>query len=211
MRLIVFLRLLWCDVNKSRNRQSQSRRGAVIPHHADNVLQPMPRDAFPWLFSVNSAVSRPSILVGHWCHSKAFNVSLPPQTFTVLRFKGGKTTTERNVCLLHTAKTPHLPFDYRCNLVRAMSKPCIRELHPDDIWEESFHMLNYLLHADLPLFLFCDSFIIAHSPTSFGAAWQDGPYPCPSMAARELDYFDGKVALTGGKNALSLTREPDWR
>lgn len=126
MRLIVFLRLLWCDVNKSRNRQSQSWHGAVIPHHADNVPQPMPHDASPWLFSVNSALSRPSILVGHWCRSKAFNV-IPPQTFTVLRFKGGKTATERNVCLLHKAKTPHLPFDYRCTPVRAMSKPCIRD------------------------------------------------------------------------------------
>lgn len=156
MRLIVFLRLLWCDVNKSRNRQSQSWPCAVIPRHPDNVLQPKPHDASPWLFSVNSALSRPSILVGHWCRSKAFNASLPPRTFTVQCFKVGKTTTKRNVCLLHTAKIPHLPFDYRCSPVRLMSKSSAlhSQLRPDDIWEEYFHMLNYLLHADLPLSLF---------------------------------------------------------
>lgn len=83
MRLIVFFGLLRTDVNKSQDRQSQSRPGALIRRRSDDVLQPEPRDASPRLFSVNSALSRPSIPTGHWCCRKAFNVSLPPRTFTV--------------------------------------------------------------------------------------------------------------------------------
>lgn len=50
------------EVNKWQNRQSQSRFGPPDTALHRHVLQLEPYDASPWLFSVNSALSRPSIL-----------------------------------------------------------------------------------------------------------------------------------------------------
>lgn len=50
------------EVNKRQNKQSQSWFGPPDTALHRHVLQLGPYDASPWLFSVNSALSRPSIL-----------------------------------------------------------------------------------------------------------------------------------------------------
>lgn len=220
MRLIVFFGLLRTDVNKSQNRQSQSWPGTLIRPRSDNVLQPQPRDASLRLFSVNSALSRPSIPTGHWCCRKAFNVSPPPRTFTVcvvvlspFEAPEERLPPPRRESPLTRHSTADVAQRERWAIRLSCFLDCIlitSEKSPSTRLSMS-HMLMTHCFASLgesPFYCLCTNLVrwrLQHG--------EDGPCPRLFNGCRALYHFDGSVK---SRLAFFLVlflwhREPDWR
>lgn len=80
MRLTVFFGGVRIEVNKLQNRQSQSWFGPPDTALHRHVLQLELYDASPWLFSVNSALSRTSILPSCLMSQQSLPSQPPPPT-----------------------------------------------------------------------------------------------------------------------------------
>lgn len=116
----MFFGVVRSEVNKWQNRQSQSWFGPPDTALHRDVLQLEPYDASLWLFSVNSALSRPSILPSCLMSQQSLPSQPPSPTylynpstlFCYTVFFSLSVKLEGNGCLLNKAKTA--PFSHPC-------------------------------------------------------------------------------------------------
>lgn len=142
----------------------------------------------PGCFSVNSALSRPSILPGCLMSQQSLPCRPPPPTYTfIIRVLLFSLQLEGNACLLNKAKT-NSPFSRAYHSTtdvveeREMSHPLVLRspFCLDYIWEDSLHMVEHISNADRPLsfpqwILFL---LLIHQPPEMKIALrQDGAYP----------------------------------
>lgn len=172
---------------------------------------------FPlWLFSVNSALSRPSILRGHWCWSKAFNVSLLSRTFIVrvlvfFFFCKMKCIS----CSQHKALIQHSTTDVTQRERGAIHLSCIHdcvlitfEKTPPP------HALACLTCRPTALLPLVNPFLLLiHQLAEMeAAARRYSLYPNLVNDRRSLYHFDGSVMSRLAERMLSLwPKNPDWR
>lgn len=142
-----------------------------------------------WLFSGNSALSRPSVLKGHWCWPKpSMSASLLEILKSVCFFS--HLMRKRNVSPPHRTN-PSLtirPQMFQQEL-GAIHLSCIFWLCLDYIWEDSPRMLKHVSHADRPL-----SFprrIPFYCSFTSQSPWRDSP--SLFNGCWSLYHFDGSV------------------
>lgn len=150
-----------------------------------------------WLFSVNLALSQPSILRGHSCWREAFNVSLSPQTFIVdVFFFSSHLMYKRNVSLPYSTnpslaiRLQMLPSkseeQFICLAFVIVSWSHLRRL-PPACFSMSHMLTDFFPSLDESLF-------IAHIPIWRGedcsAARQSASQP---LQCRSLYHFDGSI------------------
>lgn len=169
--------------NKWQNRQSQSwfRPPDTALHRL--VLQLEPCDTSPWLFSVNSALSRPSILPCCLMSQQSLTSQLPPSpAFTICtidtcfffpRFSLGW-MKEGNSCLFYKKQKPHLPTVPGTSQKLSQKERWANVLFP---LLDLVLMVEHILDADRPLsfpqwFVFL---LLIQQPSAMKIAlWQDG-------------------------------------
>lgn len=191
---LCFFGLVRSEVNKWQNRHSQSRFWPPDRAPRRHVLQLEPYDASPWLFSVNSALSRPSILPGCLMSQQSLpSQPHPPPPFSAVHWYTVIVTSliwsyrEKAVYLteqkLYVSPVPATSLEMSSRKERwASSLSCVRDSVLITCETTSQHMVEHISDADQPLsspqwFPFL---LPIHQPLAMKiAGLQDGVYPGP--------------------------------